>query len=103
MLQQHLTRGGLDDALVRDAVSYRLEVAIDAIGKVSGDLLAAEAAADWPKLVAMRNILAHQYADLDQEILQNTVDNRLDGLIQLAERLNDAAIARERRAAGTGC
>lgn len=102
VLQQHLARGKLDEALVRDAVSHRLEVAIDAIGKVDEELLAAEAPDDWPTIVGMRNILAHQYADLDQEILQNTVDNRLDGLIQLAERLNDAAIARERRAAGTG-
>jgi hypothetical protein len=34
VLQQHLARGKLDDALVRDAVSHRLEVAIDAIGTV---------------------------------------------------------------------
>lgn len=95
VLQQHLARGGLDDALVRDAVSHRLEVAIDAVGKVDDALLAAEAPEDWPKIVAMRNILAHQYADLDQEILQNTIDNRLDGLIQLVGRLYDAAAARE--------
>lgn len=95
VLQQHLARGGLDDALVRDAVSHRLEVAIDAIGKVSDELLAAEAPEEWPRIVGMRNILAHQYPDLDQEILQNTVDNRLDDLVQLAGRLHAAAIARE--------
>lgn len=95
VLQQHLARGGLDDALVRDAVSHRLEVAIDAIGRVDAALLASEAPAEWPRIVAMRNILAHQYADLDQEILQNTIDNRLDGLIGLVARLHDAATALE--------
>lgn len=90
VLQQHLARGGLDDALVRDAVSHRLEVAIDAIAKVGDELLAAEAPDEWPKIVGMRNILAHQYADLDQEILQNTIDNQLDGLVQLVTRLDDA-------------
>lgn len=97
ILQDHLRRGGLDDPLVRDAVSHRLEVAIDAIGKVSQELLDAEAPEDWPKIVGMRNILAHQYADLDQEILQNTIDNRLDMLVALAASLHQAAIVREDR------
>jgi uncharacterized protein with HEPN domain len=95
VLQQHLARGGLADPLVCDAVSHRLEVAIDAIGRVSPELLAAERPDDWPKIVGMRNLLAHQDADLDQEILQNTIDNRLDGLIRLAARLHDAAVAHE--------
>jgi uncharacterized protein YutE (UPF0331/DUF86 family) len=30
VLQEHLSRGSLDDTLIRDAVSHRLEVAIDA-------------------------------------------------------------------------
>jgi uncharacterized protein with HEPN domain len=91
VLQEHLTRGSLDDALIRDAVCHRLEVAIDAVGKVSEDLLHAEAPEDWPKIVGMRNMLAHQYADLDQEILQNTINNRLEGFSQLVDRLHGAA------------
>lgn len=90
VLQRHLARGGLDDPLVRDAVSHRLEVAIDAIGKVAHDLLEREAPVDWPKIVAMRNLLAHQYAELDQQILQNTIDYRLEVLIALVDRLRDA-------------
>lgn len=43
----------------------------------------------------MRNILAHQYADLDQEILQNTIDNRLPALNQLVSRMHAVAVARE--------
>jgi uncharacterized protein with HEPN domain len=91
VLQEHLSRGSLDDALIRDAVSHRLEVAIDAVGKVNQDLLKAEAPEDWPKIVGMRNMLAHQYADLDQEILQNTINNRLPGLVQLVDRLRGGA------------
>jgi uncharacterized protein YutE (UPF0331/DUF86 family) len=41
-------------------------------------------------------MLAHQYADLDQEILQNTIDNRLDGFERLVERLHQTAVATER-------
>ncbi len=94
MLQEHLTRGSLDDVLIRDAVSHRLEVAIDAAGRITKGLLHAEAP-DWPKIVGMRNMLAHQYAELDQEILQNTISNRLEGLIRLVDRLHAAALARE--------
>lgn len=96
VLNEHLKRGSLDDALIRDAVSHRLEVAIDAISRVDPDLLNAEASADSPKIVAMRNILAHQYADLDREILQNTIDNRLDDLVDLISRLRTASARRQR-------
>lgn len=91
VLRTHLKRGGLDDALIRDAVSHRLEVAIDAVARISPERLRAEAPTEWPKIVGMRNMLAHQYAELDQEILQNTIDNRLDDLIGLIERLRQAA------------
>lgn len=97
LLREHLARGSLDDVLIRDAVSHRLEVAIDAVAKVSHKLLDAEAPAEWPKNVAMRNLLAHQYANLDQEILQNTIDNRLEGFTQLVDRLHAAAMANERQ------
>jgi uncharacterized protein with HEPN domain len=96
MLKEHLSRGGLDDALVRDAVSHRLEVAIEAVGRVSPELLESEIPDDWPKIVAMRNILAHQYAELDQIILQNTIDNRLDSLVAAVKRLHETAVQRER-------
>jgi uncharacterized protein YutE (UPF0331/DUF86 family) len=91
VLKDHLSRGVLGDVMVRDAVSHRLEVAIDAVGNVSKELLDSEAPEDWPKIVAMRNILAHQYAELDEEILQNTIDNRLDSFIELVSRLRDVA------------
>lgn len=71
VLQEHLSRGSLDDALIR-----------------------AEAPEDWPKMVGMRNMLAHQYADLDREILQNTIDNRLEGFIRLVDRLRKPAMVR---------
>lgn len=95
VLREHLARGSLDDVLIRDAVSHRLEVAIDAVANVSPDLLDAQAPAEWPKIVGMRNMLAHQYADLDQEILQNTIDNRLAGFAQLIDHLHAVAIANE--------
>jgi uncharacterized protein with HEPN domain len=96
VLQEHLHRGSLEDTLIRDAVSHRLEVAVDAVSKVSPSLLKAEAPDDWPKIVGMRNMLAHQYADLDQEILQNTVDNRLPDLVRLVGRLHEVAVSLER-------
>jgi uncharacterized protein with HEPN domain len=80
-------------SLVRDAVSHRLEVAIDAISRVSPELLGSEAPNDWPKMIAMRNILTHQYADLDAAILQSTINNRLGDLRNLITRL-DASVQR---------
>jgi uncharacterized protein YutE (UPF0331/DUF86 family) len=42
----------------------------------------------------MRNMLAHQYADVDAGILQNTIDNRLGDLRELITQLS-AAVRRE--------
>ena len=64
-------------------------------GKINAEILQAEAPAEWPRIVGMRNMLAHQYAELDQQILQNTIDNRLDGLIQLVNRLRIVVTASE--------
>ena len=97
VLQEHLKRGELSDALVRDAVSHRLEVAIDAVGRTSPELVESEIGEDWPRIVAMRNILAHQYAELDQDILRNTVENRLGRFIEAVERLRRAAAEAETR------
>lgn len=46
VLKAHLSRGGLGEVMVRDAVSHRLEVAIDAVGKISKELLNSEAPED---------------------------------------------------------
>lgn len=51
---------------------------------------------DWPTIVGMRNMLAHQYAEVDPEILRNTIENRLDDLVALVERLHTAALDAER-------
>lgn len=95
VLREHLARGSLEDVLVRDAVSHRLEVAIDAVANVSRELLEAHVPEEWPKIVGMRNLLAHQDADLDQEILQNTIDNRLEGFAELVDLLHTVAVANE--------
>lgn len=95
VLQQHLGRGGLADVMIRDAVCHRLEVAVEAVGRVDPELVRSEFGDDWPRIVAMRNMLAHQYAELDQEILQNTVDNRLDPFVASVQRMLNAAVERE--------
>jgi uncharacterized protein with HEPN domain len=44
----------------------------------------------------MRNILAHQYADLDSAILQSTINNRLGELRELISRLAAAVRSKQR-------
>lgn len=94
ILAEHLTRGSLDDVLIRDGVCHRLEVAVDAVNKIDPALLEAEAPRDRPKIVGMRNLIAHQYSDLDQEILQNTIDHRLPDFIELVDRPHSRATDR---------
>ena len=76
ILRQHLTMGDLDQPIVIDAVSRRLEAAIESLNDagVGVDLFGSM----WPAIRGLRNRLAHGYTDADPEIIRNTIKYDLD-------------------------
>lgn len=86
-VKSHLTRGGLDDGLVYDAVRVRLIEIGEAVKGVSPELLASEPAVPWKAIARMRDHLAHRYFDTDHAIVQDVVDNELDPLLQAVQVL----------------
>lgn len=86
-VEEHLTRGGLDDGLVYDAVRVRLIEIGEAVKGISSELLDTEPDIPWKAIARMRDHLAHRYFDTDHAIIQDVVETELDPLLQAVRSL----------------
>jgi len=77
----------LKDTQCQDAVIRRLEIIGEAAGRVSGATTTKFPNLPWKKMVGMRNIMIHEYEDVDLDIVWDTVQNDLPPLISLLEPL----------------
>ena len=75
------------DMQCQDAVIRRLEIIGEAAGRVSSDTTTKYPDLPWGKMVGMRNIMIHEYDDVDLTIVWDTVQNDLPTLIALLEPL----------------
>ena len=73
----------LKDTQCQDAVIRRLEIIGEAAGKVSATTTTKFPTLPWKKMVSMRNIMIHEYEDVDLSIVWDTVQNDLPPLITL--------------------
>lgn len=75
------------DTQCQDAVIRRLEIIGEAAGRVSVATTAKFPNLPWKKMVSMRNLMIHEYEDVDLGIVWDTVQNDLPPLINLLEPL----------------
>jgi uncharacterized protein with HEPN domain len=73
----------LKDIQCQDAVIRRLEIIGEAAGKVSVAMTNKFPNLPWKKMVGMRNIMIHEYEDVDLGIVWDTVQSDLPPLINL--------------------
>ena len=57
------------DQLLRDAVERRLEIVGEAARRISQAFLDAHSEVPWRKIMATRHILAHEYDEIDNDIV----------------------------------
>ena len=76
-INDHLTRGDLNDGLVYDAVRVRLIEIGEAVKGVDPTLLATEPSVPWRAIARMRDHLAHRYFDTDHAVVVDVVENEL--------------------------
>ena len=77
----------LKDTQCQDAVIRRLEIIGEAAGRVSAATTTKFPNLPWKKMVSMRNIMIHEYEDVDLGIVWDTVQNDLPPLITLLDPL----------------
>ncbi len=70
----------LDDALVR-----RMEVIGEAARRVPDELRVRYPGIDWSRIVALRNVLIHEYDSVNLRLLREIIQNELPPLIEQLE------------------
>jgi uncharacterized protein with HEPN domain len=70
----------IEDKMRVDAVIRNLEIIGEAAGKVPQDVRERYPAIEWRKISDFRNILVHEYFQIDTEILWDIVKNRIPDL-----------------------
>lgn len=77
----------LADVQCQDSVIRRLEIMGEAARRVSSAARAAYADLPWKEMIGMRNILAHDYDDVDLAIVFQTVRFELPRIVTMLEKL----------------
>ena len=77
----------INDFLTQDAVVRQLEIIGEATKKVSVDLRKANPQVPWPDMSGMRDILIHDYIDVDLDIVWKTATESIRTLRDLLKNL----------------
>ena len=76
------SRADLDtDAMLRMALTRAVEIVGEAASQVSDAGRSELAGVPWPQIVGMRNRLVHAYFEINRDILWDTVQLALPGLL----------------------
>jgi len=76
----------LADTQCQDAVIRRLEVIGEAVRRISDQTRAAFPKVPWKDMVAMRNVMIHEYDDVDLTVVWDTVQAHLPALVAELEK-----------------
>lgn len=83
-----LTREEFDrNRLLQDGLVREIQVLGEAARKVSAELRAASPEIPWSKIVGMRNVLVHDYIEVDLDEIWRVAREDLPALIPHLERL----------------
>jgi len=77
----------MKDTQCQDAVIRRFEIIGEASRRISEETQAAFPDLPWNEMIAMRNVMIHEYDDVDMSIVWKTVKNDLPPLVALLRRI----------------
>jgi len=77
----------LADSLTQDAVTRQLEIIGEATKKISMELRNANSDIPWSDMAGMRDVIIHEYFDVDFDIVYDTVTQRVPELQVKVEQL----------------
>jgi uncharacterized protein with HEPN domain len=75
------------DIQCQDSVIRRLEIIGEAARRISETTRAAFPKLPWDEMVGLRNVLIHEYDDVDLSIVWNTIRNDLPLLISVLQKI----------------
>jgi len=77
----------LQDTQCQDAVIRRLEIIGEASRRLSDETRQTLPEIPWREIIGMRNMLIHDYDDIDMKIVWDTVNDHLDPLIKILDKV----------------
>ena len=75
------------DENLRLAIERRIEIIGEAAGKVSPDFQQAHPAIPWRRIIAQRHVLAHEYGEIDHDLIWTVATVHIPQLIAMLEEL----------------
>ena len=87
MLDDYDLAAFLHDTIRMRAVERTLEIIGESARRVSESFQAAHSEIPWREIIGQRNILAHEYGQIDHELLYNTAVKDIPALIDQIEML----------------
>lgn len=79
-----------DKYMAFNACVMRLQVIGEHVGKllkIPEKPLSAYSSIPWEAIYGMRNLISHEYANIDEEIVYDTIQNGLPQLLEVVEQL----------------
>ena len=77
----------LKDTQCQDAVIRRLEIIGEASRRLSDETRQTLPEIPWREIIGMRNMLIHDYDDIDMKIVWDTVSEHLEPLIKVLDKV----------------
>jgi len=77
----------LDDTKLMRATERSLEIIGEAAGRLSKGFTSEHQEIEWQAIIGQRNIIAHEYGQIDYELLYRTVMDDIPELIRQLEQL----------------
>ena len=76
-----------ENELLQSAVERKLEILGEAARRISIEFQAEHPEIDWRNMIGLRNVIAHQYDQIRQDMIWRIVQNVLPNLLNLLEPL----------------
>ena len=77
----------VSDELIQTYIVHNLQILGEAAAKVSTIQQADYPDLPWPKMIGMRNVLVHNYFNIDLDIVWQVVENELPSLQEKISRI----------------
>ncbi len=75
------------DELIQVWIVHHLQIIGEAAAQLGADFHKIHPVVPWPQVVAMRNVLVHDYFGVDLDVVWNVVQHDLPGMKAAVERL----------------
>lgn len=84
-----------DSHLVQDAVIRNLQTIAESTQRLSDGTRATEPEVPWHAIAGFRNVLVHDYFEIDLEVVWSVVDQDLPRLVAAVDRMTQLARTRQ--------